>query len=411
MRKRFLYIILFLAALTARAQYPYYPYQEHPYNFVRYDLNYIQSPGDSSRLLRFLKKMDDLVTLGKGSLNIVHIGGSHVQADIHSGRFRDKLEHMLPGMSGPRGFVFPFKMAKTNSPSNYTVTYSGNWLACRNVQSSACELGLSGISVTTYDTLTEIRIDPNNRVQGYYDFNKLRIFHRIDSASFEIFPLSAMPARITTYPDKGYTEIEFSGYEKVADFQLRRSRPGQNFFTLYGVQFVNDDPGFSYHSIGVNGASVPSYLKCQKFTEHLSVLEPDLVILAIGVNDAHGSNFSKEVFMKNYGRLLDLIEQAAPGCAILFVTNNDTYFRKKYVNYNAGPVKDAMFQMAKERGLSVWDVFSIMGGFGSMATWQANGLAASDRIHFTGAGYKLIGDLMFEALIHRYTTYLQQTKP
>src|SRR5690606_27466464 len=176
MRKILLYIIfVFAAELSIHAQYPVYPIQEHPYEFVRYDMNKIYSPGDSTRLMNFFKKMDDLIFKGKGNINIVHLGGSHVQADIHSGRFREKLEHMLPGVSGPRGFVFPFKMAKTNSPANYTVNYTGNWISCRNVQAAACELGLSGISVSTFDTLTEISINPNNKQIGWYDFNKLRI--------------------------------------------------------------------------------------------------------------------------------------------------------------------------------------------------------------------------------------------
>lgn len=354
--------------------------------------------------------MDQLLFEGKGNINIVHIGGSHVQADIHSGRFRDKLEHMLPGVSGPRGFVFPFKMAKTNSPSNYSVSYTGNWTACRNVQAAACELGLSGVSVTTFDTLTEVSINPNNKVEGWYDFNKIRIYHKIDSNSFSIESNSLLEHEIIVNAELGYTEIKFNGYEKIASFKIRKTKGNQNFFTLYGVQFVNDDPGFTYHSIGVNGASVPSYLKCSLFTQHLKSLKPDLVILGIGVNDAHGSNFVKEQFKNNYRQLLKMIDAASPGCAVVFVTNNDTYFRKKYINYNGGTVREAMFELGKENGMAVYDLFSIMGGYGSMATWQANGLAASDRIHFTGAGYKLVGDLMFESIISRYSTYLKQNK-
>lgn len=409
MHKKILYLFcISLLGTSVFAQFPEYPIQEHPYEFVRYDLNKIYSPGDSTRLLHFFKKMDNLLFLGKGNINVVHLGGSHVQADIHSGRFRDKLEHFLPGVSGPRGFVFPFKMAKTNSPSNYSVTYSGTWTACRNVQSTPCELGLSGISVTTYDTLTEVFINPNNKQIGWYDFNKIRIYHKIDSNSFSIEPVSNFPFEVVVNAEGGYTEIIFEGYENVANIKIHKTRPQQNFFTLFGIQFVNDDPGFTYHSIGVNGASVPSYLKCTMFTKHLRSLKPDIVLLGIGVNDAHGSNFSKEQFKTNYRQLLKNIQEAAPGCAVVFITNNDTYFRKRYINYNAGPVREAMFEMAKENGVAVYDLFSIMGGFGSMATWQANGLAASDRIHFTGAGYRLVGDLMFESIIDRYTTYLKQ---
>ena len=43
-----------------------------------------------------------------------------------------------------------------------------------------------------------------------------------------------------------------------------------------------------------------------------------------------------------------------------------------------------------------------MGGYGSMARWEEAGLAQSDKIHFTPAGYKLVGDLLFDAIMDAY---------
>ena len=39
-----------------------------------------------------------------------------------------------------------------------------------------------------------------------------------------------------------------------------------------------------------------------------------------------------------------------------------------------------------------------MGGLKSMEKWQKAGLAQKDKVHFTRAGYRLMGDLLFEAL-------------
>ena len=36
----------------------------------------------------------------------------------------------------------------------------------------------------------------------------------------------------------------------------------QNQITIYGIQFESDNPGIIYHAMGVNGADLPSYLKC-----------------------------------------------------------------------------------------------------------------------------------------------------
>ena len=48
-----------------------------------------------------------------------------------------------------------------------------------------------------------------------------------------------------------------------------------------------DKSGVKYHSIGVNGASVPSYLRCDYLMDQLKLVKPDLVIFSIGINDAY----------------------------------------------------------------------------------------------------------------------------
>ena len=60
-----------------------------------------------------------------------------------------------------------------------------------------------------------------------------------------------------------------------------------------------------------------------------------------------------------------------------------------------------MFKLAEATQGAVWDQFNIMGGLGSMAKWQAKGLAQKDRVHFTVSGYNLIGDLFYNAFIKK----------
>jgi hypothetical protein len=47
-----------------------------------------------------------------------------------------------------------------------------------------------------------------------------------------------------------------------------------------------------------------------------------------------------------------------------------------------------------------------MGGLGSMATWQKSELSKSDRVHFTTTGYKLMGDLLFNAILKSYENHI-----
>jgi len=87
---------------------------------------------------------------------------------------------------------------------------------------------------------------------------------------------------------------------------------------LRGFSVENNNPGFYYAAIGVNGASTSSYLRCQEFVNELATIPPDLVIFSLGVNDTHSTGFSKDQFMANYDSLISLVKIASPNTAILF---------------------------------------------------------------------------------------------
>ena len=60
--------------------------------------------------------------------------------------------------------------------------------------------------------------------------------------------------------------------------------------------------------------------------------------------------------------------------------------------------REAIIEYAKTHQCAVWDLYGIMGGTGSMSVWVKQKLAAKDYVHFSGAGYKLQGNLLFNAL-------------
>lgn len=415
--KRILYIWIFIITggiiNSSKAQPIYdFPYVVPQYEFINYGINKLSFPADSVYMDKFYNKMDQLIFDGVGKINIIHIGGSHVQADIVSGRLRERLATFYPGNKGSRGLIFPYKVAGTNNPGNYFVTHTGKWEACKNVgYKSTCELGLTGMSITTKDTSSSISISLKKENYPAYDFNRIRIFHKADSNQFKV-KLGWLDS--TQYEVKydfamGITDIYLKTYTADIQILFEKTNPSQWFYTLYGIQLENDDAGITYHSIGVNGAGTYSYLKCALFEQHMAEIKPDLVILGIGINDAAGSSFDAGTFELNYEKILEKIHRASPNAAVIFITNNDSYRkyrRKYYVNYNATAVRERMFSLATKYNLAVWDFFSIMGGIGSMATWQKNSLSQSDRVHFTSAGYKLMGDLLFNAILRSYENHM-----
>jgi lysophospholipase L1-like esterase len=192
------------------------------------------------------------------------------------------------------------------------------------------------------------------------------------------------------------------------EFYLVKELPFQDHFDFQGVKFETGEPGLTYTSLGVNGASVPSYLRCQKFVEQLHTAPPDLVIFGIGINDAYmpSSAFSQSEFEANYPELMSQIRETNPRVNFLFLTNNDSYYKRRYPNRNAIEVKESMYKLAKEHNAAVWDLFEVMGGLNSIYTWDQAGLAKSDKIHLTREGYRLQANMLFHAIRNDFGQYL-----
>lgn len=384
--------------------------QDYPHDYVQYPFlnlkeNVLKFPGDSTVFSTIFEKLDNILFEGDGKLDILHIGGSHIQAGVFSGVMRKQFQTMMPEVNSYRGFLFPYKVARTNNPSNYQVNYWGSWESCRNVQKKRkCTLGLSGMSVTTNSQTAGIKISINT---DYLDnkYSSIKIYYQQDSTSFEIIPSDS----ILSYElnrELGYIEYQLLNSSNEVTFNLRKTADYQDFFTLYGIEFENEFPGIAYHAVGVNGADVPSYNLCSLLDEHINSVKPDLIIFSIGINDAYTQYFNPRAFMDNYDTLITTIKSVLPEVQIIFTTNNDSYYRNRYANKNGIKVKDAMLEMGKIYNAGVWDMFTVMGGLNSITTWQEYGLAKRDKIHFTREGYTLISNLFFSAFIKSYENYL-----
>ncbi len=398
-----------LLSTSAFAQEDSYFYHVNQYNFVRYDRNEMHYPGDRTNANRFYSKLERLVTTGEGRVNIVQIGGSHIQAGSFSGQMRNRFQQLNGEMNAGWGFMFPYRIARTNSPFGYYIRYNGYWKTFRNVEGrKSGTLGVGGISATTSSPKAELTILLEEENELDYSFNKLRIYYENTAKNYTInIDEDLVKNKVES---EGYTDFELNEWVDSLQITLEKDYNSQGNFTLLGMTTESNPNGVMYHSIGVNGAHVPAFLRCQLFTEQLAELSPDMVIMGLGINDAYGRRFSQARFEDHYGQLIDKIEAAAPNALIVFTTNNDSYLYRRYVNKNGEKVQDSMFKMAKKYNAGVWDMFSVMGGLNSIVLWQNNGLARSDKIHFTREGYLMIADLFFGALMKDFESYLIDKK-
>ena len=250
------------------------------YACVAYGKDTLEFPAGRDGFEHFYKALDLLLDEGRGRVSILHIGGSHVQAGYFSHRMRCNLSAMAEGVCGDRGCLFPFKTLRTNAPYGYSLTTTGEWWGARCVEASPIlELGLTGAAVQTADTAATLTLSLDGADSLRWSFNRLRVWG--SASSDRVFPVLCLPG-CTLLPDETGTSGSYCFTLPVAvdSCTLRFSGLDAGHFTLRGLLPESDRNGVTYYSAGVNGAAVPSWLRCTHFTEELAVVlfrspEPD----------------------------------------------------------------------------------------------------------------------------------------
>lgn len=392
--RSFLSCLFILATINITAQ---------QYPFINYNQSKLYLAKDSSQFMKFYKKIDELREGKRKKVTVVHFGGSHIQAGFWTEVLMDGFQSM-GNFNGGGTFIFPFKIVKTNSPNFFKSFTTGKWIRKRSaLAKEMCDnLGMAGMAGITNDSANTFGFNllKNNHHQK---FNSLRVYHNFNpSFEFSIANQTGLHFTRNDFKKNGYSEFFFESYIDSVNFNLIRKDTIIPDFMLRGFSIENDNPGFYYAAIGVNGASTSSYLRCQEFVNELSTIPPDLVIFSLGVNDTHSVNFSKDQFIANYDSLIALIKIASPNCTFLFTTVTDNYMTRRTANKRPIKAEEAMFELMEKHKAAVYDLYAVMGGYKSIYKWQKAGLAAKDKVHFNGRGYRILANLMFDAINRSY---------
>ena len=365
--------------------------------FIQCQKNSISVNGDKN-INALIKKFKNINSPQHESIKIVHIGDSHLQAGFLTEKIKQKLFQFYSEKDTvvSPGFIFPYTIAQTNNPFFYKVDYSGNWEWCKNIDAEkTCRLGLSGITVRTNDSVAFFSIKMQNEKYDYpkkYFFNTVKIFHNIDST----ISLKVNDKKVISKNDYSYIQLDNLTDSILVSININDT---SNFFELYGIIFENDKSKINYHTIGVNGATAQSYLKCDYFSHHLAIFNPDLIIISLGTNEAYDDDLpalEHEYILKD---LILQIKDIRPHVAIILVTPNDHLKNREFSNNKILLVRNNILKICNDFQLSFWDFHSIMGGENSINKWYEKGLTSEDKLHFKRIGYEIQGELFTKALI------------
>ncbi len=406
MKKFFCFPFFFAVVQFSFAQLTDYPLYVRVPDFVDTASNVIEYGNEDGKLDKLFGTFTSFVTKGKGRYNIVHFGGSHLQAAIYTEQLKQRLNEQFYGIVRSVGYVFPFKIAKTNHPVYYRSRYTGHWTYCKNVKKKKdCRLGVGGISAVTTDSVATVTIYPVMNPE-VFRFDMVSLLYDVpDSVTYSV----RINGEERVLDGSGVLRLRFDDLQDSLVFALKKEDSTAGFFRLYGFVLDKSGAGIMYSSIGINGAATYSFLKCERFEQDLKELMPDLVILSLGTNDGYGKGYSDNIYYANIDSLVERIRMVNPDCQILLTVPNDDYYKRRYPNRNTARQESTILKIAKDKDFMVWDLYKIMGGYGSSMTWYRAGLMKYDRIHFTPQGYRLKGDLFFAAFMKGYENYLKES--
>ena len=255
----------------------------------------------------------------------------------------------------------------------------------------------SSMPLSFKDTTDNVILDPGRSLDTFWEKlsvmeRPIRIVHIGDShVRGHIFP----------YVVRKLLEEDF-GNEAVIDYKVS--------YNTTGLAHETGKAGIVYHIMGVNGATCESFNKPERISE-ITSLNPDLVIMSFGTNEAHGRYYSAA---DHRAQMTNLINELRKGCintGFLITTPPGAYVksgrRTRVINTRTPKVVDTEKNFAAEYGLALWDLYDVVGGEKfACKNWTAAGMFQRDKIHFTSEGYTLQGLLLHEAFIKAYNDYV-----
>ena len=434
------------------------------------DIDTVDIPGlnvitNAEALRPVLEKLYRIEMQNAGKLNIVHIGDSHIQADLMTNYIRKRLQKRFGNGGG--GFTFPHQLARTNGSYNTRFKSNASWKRWRNISpvEEGFEVGLSGIALETRESFV---VELNVR-DSVYDFNTIKIITPDNEDDFDVATSSHTVVLESTVPKKivhrikngevlgsiaekygvSITELKRANGMKndriragkklkiPTDEKVKRDVRRSEFtplqlqsdslthyyhsdkaldkiyllphgkkteYNLSGLVLENDTPGVLYHSIGVNGAKFSDYNKYPLFFKQLPALQPDLIVVSLGTNESF-DKMNADNYMAQLTTFIKNARKSCPGVSVLVITPPPSMFRRRYPNTIVASYAKAIIQQETEKNYATWDLFTEFGGLFGVPKNAKKGLINTDRVHYTKPGYEKQGRLFSDAFIKVYEAY------
>lgn len=141
--------------------------------------------------------------------------------------------------------------------------------------------------------------------------------------------------------------------------------------------------------------------------------QTNLIVLMFGGNDADDVRRTAEQFEDDFRRVARLVRTARPEAACLLMAPLDQAQRTERgairTMHRVPIIVAAQRRAAAAEGCAFFDTYGAMGGEGAMRRWYRSRprLSFGDLRHATPAGYRVIGNMLYKALLKGFSDFLQ----
>jgi lysophospholipase L1-like esterase len=339
-----------------------------------------------------------------GPLRILHYGDSHTAADEWTGDLRNRFQEKFG--DGGSGFSLVGRPYASYRRFDVRSGSTRGWHTEGLVGKSPGDgiYGLGGISMSTSA--------PRESVYLLADCQQFELFYlrQPGGGAIQMYDNGTPVERISTdgTPAPGYYHYEGVPGQHRFEFETLDRAPVR----LFGWVAENSR-GVTYEELGINGAQASIPLNWDEVTlrSNIERRNPALIVLAYGTNEAGRKDWTVESYRDMFIQMIGRFRKAAPTATILVIGPPDRYVKTRAKGWvamdNIDLIVEAQRKACVATGSAFWDLRAKMGGKGAMKEWVLAGMAQGDYVHFTGPGYRMIGDAVFRDLMGQYDIFLK----
>lgn len=359
-------------------------------------------PEDIARIGQVMRNAD----AGK-RIRLTFFGASHTAGDFWTGQIRRVLQARYGDIG--HGFVMPIAMAKGSRGHDINLCSSGDWkrdYVGKEDGHGDDAYGL-GMSVSSSNPAHFAWAETTHQNPLGRQFSTAHIFTlgtfgggsllaQIDLSDPFLIPTH----RESTELLDNILNVPLNGH------RITLSPAGDGEARLFGMSLESEGPGALVDAIGIRGRQAKTWLEWNEtlLRDMLSILQPDIIVLAYGTNEANDSDYDMERYEEDLRDVLRKMKRVHPTAACILVGPSDRGTKineKQYAVWERTQlVAEVQRNVAPEFGCVFWDWQQATGGPGSMIAWNQTDprLASEDLIHFTGKGYQISANQFLEAL-------------